>query len=157
MRPRRHRNARVAAVVVVLLAAWGLSACSSDPDELYCEAVREERRQLDELADKAGDDDTDVIGGSLSSLRRLREAAPPELDDEYSTVVYAWEALAEAVDRAGIDPVEFDRKQTLRELDPPDARRIRETAGALGAARVVDATRGIEDHALQVCGVDLSA
>ena len=40
-------------------------------------------------------------------------------------------------------------------LDPQDARRIRQTAGALGAQRVVDATTGIEDHALQVCHVDL--
>jgi hypothetical protein len=141
----------------LLLLVTGLSACSGDGDETYCETLREERRELDGLADEAGDKETDVVGGTLDSLRRLREVAPAELEDEYTTVVYAWEALVDAVEEAGIDPAEFDRKATLRELPARDARRVRQTAGALGAQRVVDATKGIEDHGLQVCEVDFRA
>ena len=144
-----------ALVAVVAVLATSLAGCSSDPDEAYCETARAERARLNTLADQAADAEADVVGGTLASLRRLRDDAPPELEDEYDTVVNAWEALADAVEAAGIDPAEFDRKETLRELDRPDAQRIRQAAGALGEARVIDATQGIEDHALQVCDVDL--
>lgn len=141
----------------MLVLTGGLTACSSDPDEAYCEALREQKQELSELAGQAGKAGTDVLGPTLTSLRALEDEAPSELEDEYSTVVNAWEALLEAVGAAGIDPAEYDRKETLRELDPADARRLRQTADALASPRVVDASAGIEDHAAQVCGVDFTA
>jgi hypothetical protein len=142
--------------VAALLAVLGLAACGEDPDEAYCDTLREERQELTDLAGDAGEPGTDVLGRTLESLRTLRDDAPPELDDEYTTVVNAWEALADVVADVGVDPAEYDRKETLRELPPADARRLRQTATALGSPRVSDASAGIEDHALQVCDVDFS-
>ena len=153
----RRRRSTSALATLVLVLTGGLIGCSSDPDEAYCEALREEKQQLSELAGQAGEAGSDVLGPTLTSLRTLEDEAPSELEDEYATVVNAWEALLDAVAAAGIDPAEYDREQTLRELDPADARRLRQTADVLASPRVVDASAGIEDHARQVCGVDFGA
>lgn len=150
-------RARRAMTAAALLAVVGLTACSEDPDEAYCETLREEREVLADLAGEAGEPGTDVLGQTLESLRTLRDAAPSELDDEYATVVNAWEALADVVAEVGIDPADYDRRETLRDLPAADSRRLRQTAAALGSQRVNDASTGIEDHALQVCDVDFSA
>jgi hypothetical protein len=137
------------------MIAVTLTGCGGDPGEDYCEALREERRVLDDLAEDATEKQTDVLTPTLESLRRLRDDAPSELDDEYATVVYAWENLVEAVEEAGVDPSEFRPDRTPKGVDPRTARRLRATAAALGSPRVTEATRGIEDHAQQVCEVDL--
>jgi hypothetical protein len=142
--------------VVALLAAAALTGCGQDAEEAYCETLSEERKVLDDLEARAQEPGVDTITPTLESLRRLREAAPEELTDEYSTVVYAVEALVEAVDEAGIDISEYDREETLAELDPAVARRLRQTAATLRAPRITEATAGIEDHALQVCDVDFT-
>jgi hypothetical protein len=147
-----HRVRVALGTAVVVLALVG---CTESADDSYCETLREERRVLADLAGEAGEPGNDVLERTLESLRTLGDEAPPELDDEYTTVVNAWEALVDAVADAGIDPAEYDRKETLRELDPADARPLRQTAAALGSPRVADASAGIEDHARQVCGVDL--
>jgi hypothetical protein len=142
-------------VAAAIVLAGGLASCSEDPEEAYCEAVREQSGKLDDLAAEVDEPGTDVLGGTLESLRTMGAVAPPELDDEYTTVLNAFEALVDAVADAGIDPAEYDRKETLGELDPADARRLRQSAASLGSARVADASLGIEDHAEQVCGVDI--
>lgn len=144
----------LAALTIVLT---GLTACSSDPDEAYCEALREQSSVLKGLAGQSGEPGTDVLGQTLASLRTLQEEAPSELEDEYATVVNAWEAMVDVVADVGIDPAEYDRAETLRRLDPADARRVRQTADALASQRVGEAGAGIEDHAGQVCGVDFGA
>lgn len=141
----------VAALVLVL----GLTSCGEDPEKAYCETVREQKGKLDDLAAEVDKPGADVLGGTLESLRAMSAEAPPELDDEYTTVLNALESLVDAVAAAGIEPAEYDRKETLRELDPADARRLRQTAASLGSARVADASLGIEDHSEQVCGVDI--
>lgn len=149
-----RRPARAVVLIAATALAGGLSACSEDPDEAYCETLREESQVLADLAGRANEPGSDVLGRTLGSLRTLQADAPAELGDEYTTVVNAWEAMTDAVADAGVDPADYDRRETLRDLDPDDARRLRQTASELGAARVVDASAGIEDHAQQVCGVD---
>ena len=155
MSPTRPMRASGAAVVALLAAAL-LTGCGQDAEEAYCETLREEREVLNSLAERAQEPGADTVTPTLESLRRLREDAPEELGDEYSTVVYAVEGLVDAVDAAGIDMAEYDRRQTLQQLDPAAARRLRQSAAALRAPRVTEATAGIEDHALQVCDVDFT-
>jgi hypothetical protein len=146
-----HRCGR--ALAAALLLGVTLSSCEADPDEAYCEALREERRVLDELADE--ERGTDTLSRTTESLQRLEDVAPSELADEYATVVNAWEALADAVDDAGVDPAQFRPDRTPEGIDPRTARRLRQTADTLASPRVVEATLGIEDHAQQVCDVDM--
>lgn len=154
MRSRVGAGRGVAAVVVL---AVGLGGCGGDEDASggYCEVLREERTTLGELAERAGEPGTDVLTPTLEAIGRLREAAPAELADEYDTVYYAWEGMVEAVREAGVDPAEFRPGETPDGVSAAQARRLTQVATALGGARVVSASAGLEDHARQVCDVEL--
>lgn len=148
--------AGVKRAAVAFLAALVLTTAScseEDPDEAYCEVVRREQKVLDDLAGQPRG--TDVLTPLSESLQRLQDAAPPELEDEYATVVNAYEGLVDAVERAGVDPAKVRGGKLPADLDPATKRTLRQTAAQVAAPRVTDATLGIEDHAQQVCHVDL--
>jgi hypothetical protein len=139
----------------VLVLTASVAGCSGDPEEEYCAQLKEEQKQLNELAGDAAEPGADVLTPTLESLQRLREVAPDVLNDEYSTVVYAWENLVEAVEEAGVDPADFRPGKTPEGVDRNTARQLAATAAELSAPRITQATAGIEDHATQVCDVDL--
>lgn len=142
-------------VAVALLVAVTAACSAADPDEAYCETVREEEKVVADLAGGSTDPGADVLTPALESLQRLQADAPDELGDEYSTVVNAYAGLVDAVEQAGLDPADLQGGRLPDDLDPAVRRRVRQTAATVAAPRVLEATLGIEDHALQVCGVDL--
>ena len=117
--------------------------------------LKKEKAELTELADQAGEPGKDVLTPTLEAFGRLREASPQALRDEWDTVYYAWEGLVDAVRAAGVDPGDYRPGRTPDGVAGDDARRLAEVAAELASARVVDATRGLEDHARQVCDVEL--
>jgi hypothetical protein len=142
----------------LVLAAGLLTACGGADDkgaDGYCGTLKDEKAVLARLADQAGEPGKDVLTPTLGALGRLREAAPRELRDEWDTVYYAWDAMVDAVEEAGVDPADFRPGRTPEGVSAADARRLGEVAAQLGSARVVDASRGLEDQATQVCGVEL--
>ena len=145
------------------LAALGLlatlvSGCSGGQDE-YCASLADAKEQLTHLAAEADGGSaaqapTDTLTPTLDVLRGLRSDAPDELKDEWDTVVFAYEDLAEAADRAGVDPADLSAGHAPRGLPPSQARRLAAVASKLESSRVLEASKGIEDQARQVCGVD---
>ncbi len=155
---RRRSGARALVVVAAVLAGLATTSCGGDPDDGYCDTLREEAQVLGDLAERAdtGDgEDSDVVGPTLESLRRLADEAPAELEDEYATLVYAWEGLDEAVEETGLQPAQLEPGRVPDGVDRRAVRRLRQTARAMLSARVTDAAAGIEDHASQVCDVEL--
>ena len=150
-------RALASAVALVLLAA-PLTGCGADDGAGgdYCTTLKDEKATLARLADQAGEPGKDVLTPTLESLGRLREASPSSLRDEWDTVYYAWDALVDAVRRAGVDPGDYRPGRTPEGVDAADARRLGQVAAELTSGRVVDASRGLEDHARQVCDVELS-
>lgn len=142
---RRHRRT---ALALLLVAA--LSGCA-DADEEYCGALAEEQETLTELASGAGRDD--VLTPTLASFERLREAAPEELADEWDTVVFAYRALADAVEAAGVDPGDYRPDRPPPGLSKQEARRLAAVASKVASSRVRQAAGGIEQHAAEVCDV----
>jgi hypothetical protein len=71
-------------------------------------------------------------------------------------VYYAWDAMVDAVRKAGVDPADYRPGRTPKGVSAADAERLGQVAAQLGSPRVVEASRGLEDHARQVCGVELS-
>jgi hypothetical protein len=160
MKPSRGRPVRRSvgkAAVTAAVLALGLVGCS-DPEEGYCETLAAEQEELTELAERdSGRDSGDVLSPTAASFQRLQEAAPEELRDEWDTVVGAYQVLTETIDDLGVDPEGYDPEDPPADLSDGDVRRLATAAGALGSSRVVDAVRGIEDHARAVCDVDFSA
>jgi len=147
-------------VAVVLLAASLLTACSDEQDS-YCDALEGAQQELTDLADQAGAEGdgeaVNTLTPTLDILQGLREAAPDELGDEWDTLVFAYEALAEAVEEAGIDPAGLEAGDGAGDLPPEQRRELRSLASKLLSARVLAASQGIEDHAREVCDVEFDA
>ena len=146
--PRR----RPAALVATLMLAAVLVGCSSDEDS-YCEALSAEQDTVSQLAARGSGD---VLTPTLASFERLQDAAPDELRDEWDTVVRAYRALADAVDETGVDPGSYDPEKPPAGVPGAQARALADAAKSLQSARVLDAGRGIEDHARTACDVDFA-
>ena len=150
---------RLVVPVLGLALVAGLGAgCGDDADSRggsYCSTLKQEKKQLADLADQAGRPGTDVLTPTREALGRLRDAAPADLRDEWDTVYYAWSSMVDAVKEAGVDPADYRPGQTPAGVSAADARKLGEVAAELSSPRVVDASRGLEDQARQVCHVEL--
>lgn len=140
---------------VLAVAVVALAGCSSDGTESYCDALSDQQDRLHALADGAGDPGTDVFGESLEIFEDLRAQAPSDVEDEWDTLVFAWQGLADAFERAGTTPQEYDPQNPPAGIDEADAKALEDAAADLASPRVTDAGDGIEQHALDVCKVDL--
>ncbi len=153
--PRRGRRIGRAVPGVVLGAVLVLSGCADDGGD-YCAALADEKETLADLSGSAPEGGTDVLTPTLESFERLKAAAPDELKDEWETLVVAYQALADAVQEAGVDPEDYRAGKAPEGLSKQDAARLAAVASKLTSARVTAAAAGIEQHADEVCGVDFT-
>ena len=143
-----RRTLRVALSAVLVMP---LAGCASDT-ETYCATLAEKKQTLTELAESG---DGDVIEETLVVLRDLRDGAPSDIEDEWSTLVFAYEALGDAFEAAGTSPAEYDPVSPPAGVTEEQAKRIEGAAAELRSARVMQAADGLEQHARDVCKVDL--
>ena len=148
-----QNSVRLALVTAVLMTMTVLSGCGGDPEDTYCSAVRDEKPTLDKLARESKGVKADVVTPTLEAFERLQKQAPPELADEYQTVVFAYQDLVAAIHRAGIDPRGYRPGERPQGLSGDDAHELAAVAAKLGSPRVTDAVAGIEQHAREVCHV----
>lgn len=142
---RRRLPAVLGAVLVVSLAGC------ADEQERYCGSLQEEKQTLTDLS---GRTDDEVLDDTIEVFRDLQGRAPDDIRDEWSTVVFAYEALAEAFDDAGVSPSEMEGGAPDG-LSEEQAERIEGAAAKLRTPRVMGAADAIEQHARDVCKVDL--
>ena len=152
--PSRRLVRALAAGLGPVLLVLCLTSCSKDPEADYCDALRSSRSDLVRgLQGGAGS----AAETALGVMKDLRAAAPPELHDEWDTVVFAYEDLVQAVEATGAPIDDFGAKTRPDGVSPRQWRQVREFAATLSSPRVIDAARGIEDHAREVCDVDLES
>lgn len=144
---------RTAAAGVLALTVASTSACGSGKPD-YCSTLKAEQKTLSTLADRADKRQGDVLTPTLAAFDRLRSAAPPELSDEWDTVVFAYRALAQAVQEAGVNPADYRPGRRPDGVSRAQAKHLAGVAAQLESPRVIDAVTGIEDQARQVCNVD---
>lgn len=149
------RRRTAAAAAALLVSGLFLAGCSDDGEE-YCTALKDEQKTLTDLADASPKGGTDVITPTLEAFERLREAAPDELQDEWETLVVAYQALADAVEEAGIDPADYRPDKPPPGLSKEEEDKLAAVASKLASVRVSEAAAGIEEHAKEVCGVDFT-
>jgi hypothetical protein len=133
----------------VLVAS--LAGCATDT-ERYCDTLAEKKQTLTDLAVAR---DGDVLGQTLDVLRDLRDEAPSDIEDEWSTLVFAYETLADAFDAAGTSPGDYDPASPPEGVTEQQVQRIEGAAAELRSGRVMQAADGLEQHARDVCKVDL--
>ena len=130
-----------------------MAGCAGDT-ESYCAELEEQEQTLTDLASRADQPGTNVFTESLDVFEALRDAAPRDVVDEWDTLVFAWQGLADAFEAAGTTPTEFDP------ADPPRTWTRRRSTGS-STRPPSCAPRGSSRPATgssstpRTCGVDL--
>lgn len=150
MRARPGPRRTTVAAVALALGACLLTGCGS-PTEQYCDRLADSSDRLTRM----GQDGTGDLDATLELLEGLRAESPDDLRDEWDTVTFAWQGLAEAFERAGAAPQDFDPADPPAQLAPAEVRAIQDAASVLVSPRVTEAGRAIEQHGQDVCKVDL--
>ena len=145
----------VAAPLAGVLTWVLLSGCAS-PTERYCEALSDSREELVRLTEEASNLDDDALGRIVELFRELRSEAPDDIVDEWSTVIFAFESLGSALEDAGVSAGEFEPGGSTAGLSAEEREVIEDAATELRSRRVTGAGEGLEQHARDVCQVDLT-
>lgn len=141
---------RAAGLVSVLLLTT-VSGCG-DPGQDYCDALRKDQSQLDEMI---GSTSVGALLSQLPLLRRLAEKAPDDLTDEWQRFLNAVESLHDALRNAGLSASDFKGGKVPDAVQGEERRSLIGAADELSSAEVVDAAQGIEAQARDVCKVNL--
>jgi hypothetical protein len=139
------------------MVCTGLSACSKS--DSYCGTLKGDRKQLASLAKKTSGKTggSQALTRSVSLLSELRDEAPDDIRDDWDTLVQALDGLSDAVKASGADPADFNGGRRPAGVTEGQYRAVRQAAAELQATPVEQATKSIEQHALDVCKVDLSS
>ena len=132
-----------------------LSGCASATDS-YCATLEDERQVLTGLAATSDQPGADLFENTLAVFETLRGEAPGDVRDEWDTFLFAWQDVADAFSVTRVRPGDYAPGTTPPGLNREAARRIENAAAELRSVRVVEAGRGIEQHARDVCKVDLA-
>lgn len=148
------RRRALAAWLVGLAVLGCLSGCSNDT-ESYCSTLKDDQKQLQKLAGAANQPGSGSLDDSIDVLTELRDGAPDDISTEWSTLVAALGDLADAVTASGADLGDFGAGKPPPGVSTGQLRAVREAAAELRSTRVQQAGASIEQHARDVCKVDL--
>ena len=140
---------RLAAVLLVLGLAPGLTACGQD----YCDSVEEHQA---ELTDVTASGSPAALLEALPIFRDLEEQAPDDIRDDWRTFLDPLEELDDALRDADVDPAAYDRENLPAALSEEETRRIEDAAAALADPAVVRAFDSVQQQAKDVCHTSLS-
>jgi hypothetical protein len=146
-------SSRAIASAVLLALVGLLSGCGGEDVEGYCEDLSEQQQAIDGLArDGTG---ARLVTEGLEIFEPLRDRAPGDVRDEWDTLVFALRGLADAIADAGTTPRQLARSGQPDGVTDDELALVRDAAVELTSDRVQAAGTGIEQHAQDVCGVDL--
>jgi hypothetical protein len=138
--------------VLAAVLLLGPSGCGGDPEKDYCAALKGDQELFAEMQD-------DTSGLALlqhrSALHELATKAPDDLTDEWQTFLGAIDAFAKTLDDVGVRPGDFVGGQPPAGLSAADRTLIANAASELSSADVAEAASGIEQHAKDVCKLQL--
>jgi hypothetical protein len=142
---------RLPAAVVAAVLLLSLQSCG-DEEKAYCSALGADQKMFAEMAD-----DTTGVGllQHRSTLHALARKAPDDLTDEWQTFLGALDAFAATLHDVGVEPGDFVDGQPPARLSAADRARVAAAASELSDADVVEAANGIEQHAKDVCKLQL--
>ena len=157
-RPHRAPRAAVALGAGVLLAS-GLVSCTS-AQESYCGTLKADQKRLATLSArtaKPGTQGSRALDQTVGLLTELRDEAPDDIHDDWVRLVEAFDGLREAIRSSGADPGDFAGGQRPHGVTGGQLRAVQQAAAELQALPVKQASTSIEQHAQDVCMVDLGS
>ena len=152
-----ERLRRTALVVAGLLVTTGLTGCSNGT-ESYCSTLKDDQKRLDSLATQAakpGEQGVRALGDTVGVLSDLRDVAPDDISDEWDSLVGALQGLVDAVKATGHPLGDFAGGTKPDGVTTGQYDAVKQAATELQGTRVQQAGKSIEQHAQDVCKVDL--
>jgi hypothetical protein len=143
-----------AAVLAAVLVTAGLTSCSSST-ESYCSLLKQDRRELEKDSAGAAKPGSDTLGDTVTLLAGLQDKAPDDISGEWDTLVSALQNLEDAVKATGAKYGDLAAGKKPAGVTDGQLRAVQEAAGELSSTRVQQAASSIEQHAQDVCHVDL--
>jgi hypothetical protein len=144
--------------VAGVLAAAGLSGCGGTKP--YCSALKDDKAQLGRLAGESAEPGAAggrALGRTVDVLAGLADRAPDDIADEWDTLVQAMRGLSAAIRASGADPGDFAGGAQPDGVSAGQLEAVRQAARELQDLRVRQAGTSIEQHARDVCKVDLGS
>lgn len=140
----------VSGVLIALLFAT--NACGRDPEQDYCGAIKDHRKELNQLADE----DTQYgLIEHLPMLQDFAERAPSDIVDEWQTFLTAIEGLQAAVEETGHRPADFADAKMPADLSAEDRAAVARAADQLSSRETLAASEAIDQQVRDVCKVNL--
>ncbi len=139
------------AVAVVLLGAV-LSGCTS-ATESYCSDLDANKSTFKKLGGEG--QSLAAYEESLEVFDGLAAAAPRDVADEWETFVISWQGLVDALRVADVDPATIKNGKPPDGVDETQFAAIEQAAEKLRSTAVVQSAQSIEQHAADVCKVEL--
>jgi hypothetical protein len=157
--PRRTRSVRWPTLLLAtLLLTVGLTSCSSEKS--YCAALKDDQKQLKKLTAESAKSKTTgakALESTVELLSGLREKAPDDIEGDWETLVEALRGLADAVKASGASPSDFGSGKRPSGVTAGQYAAVTQAAAELQTTPVQQAGKSIEQHAQDVCKVDLGA
>lgn len=132
-----------------VLAVVVLAGCSGTPQEEYCAEVEERQGALSEAGAGAG------LLEALPEFEALAEAAPRDIGDDWEVVVQRVGELVDALETADVDPATYDPEDPPEGLAKDQQDAIVAAAQGLVDRDTLSAIGEVEQHSLDVCGIQL--
>ncbi|CAN5611384.1 hypothetical protein BH10ACT10_BH10ACT10_27580 [soil metagenome] len=140
----------------MLLVATGLTGCSGSKS--YCSTIGEDKSRLTTLSadiGKPGRAGADALRTTVTVLSDLRDEAPDDISDEWVTLVAALQGLVDAFRASGATPSDFAGGKKPDGVTAGQYDAVQQAVAELQGTRVQQAGKSIEQHAQDVCQVDL--
>jgi hypothetical protein len=154
---RRRALRRAAAGLAGLLVATTLTSCSGG-DSSYCSSLKDDQKQIARLSGdsaKPGRAGARALGATVEVLSGLADKAPEDVADEWDTLVAALRDLSRAIADSGASPSDFAGGKRPDGVTTGEYAAVRQAGEELRSLRVRQAAASIEQHAQDVCKVDL--
>lgn len=149
----------VAAVVLAVALAASLTGCGSS-QQSYCSTLKSDKARLATLSAqtaKPGAAGSRALRRTVDVLDALRDKAPDDIHDEWVRVSDAFRGLQQAIADSGADPGDFRGGRRPSGVTSGQVRAVQQAAAELQATPVQQAGKSIEQHAQDVCKVDLGS
>ena len=130
-----------------------LAGCTEEPQQEYCETVRDRQEELTELTADGG---PTALLAALDVFRDLRSEAPSDISDEWQVVVSRLEALDDALADAGVDPADYEAGKPPPGVTDEEQARIEAAAEQLVDDDTRVAFEGLQQQARDVCKTSLT-
>lgn len=154
-RPLRTTLAGLAGAV---LTAALLTSCGSGAS--YCSTLKAEQPQLKRLSAqvaKPGAAGSHALDQTVTVLDGLRSTAPDDISADWDTLVQALGGLRDAVRASGAAPGDFAAGKRPTGVTQGQYNAVTQAAAELQATPVQQSSASVEQHAQDVCKVDLGA